>query len=195
MYVFLTFLWQNRGPHNTSVAYDSCLKQAYLWHWAVGQIAGFCGLPFLLERRMDTNYIYTWVSDKHLLEHEQKVCRFKANWQYLLIMKLWALKLKIRILENKVSATVKLTIPKHWPKERAGHINKSDFLIMCNKMSQHLEDLSKLGNQYFPTDQALFHKLVQGWTPAGARCLNASSQTVRHKSTVELSRFHVAANL
>jgi len=98
-------------------------------------------------------------------------------------------------LENRVSATVNLTIPKHWPKERAGDINKCDFLIMCNKMSQHLEDLSKLVNHYFPTDQALFHKLVQGWTPAGVRGLNASSEIVRHKSATELSRFHVAANL
>lgn len=54
-----------------------------------------------------------------------------------------------------VSVTVNLAIPKDWSKERGGDINKSDFLMLCNKMSQHLEDLPKLVNQYFPTDQPL----------------------------------------
>lgn len=34
-----------------------------------------------------------------------------------------------------------------------GDVNKSDFSILFIEMFQHLEDVSKSVNQYFPTDQ------------------------------------------
>lgn len=99
----------------------------------------------------------------------------------------------MRILENMVSATVNL-IPKDWSRERVGDINKSDFLIRCNKMCQHLETLSKLLNQYFPTDQGTIAQASAG-VEACPCPWDASSETGRQKSTIELSRFPVAANL
>lgn len=111
-----------------------------------------CGLNELLvfeDRHCSLNkgwrqtvITYTWVSVRHFPgTWTKKVCRFEANWQYLLIMKLWAFKVEIRILEN-------LYLPLlSW------QYLKTDFLTLYKKMSQHLEDLSNLVNQCFPTFQ------------------------------------------
>ena len=36
-----------------------------------------------------------------------------------------------------------------------GEISKRDFVILYSEMCQHLKDLDKLLNQYFPNDQCI----------------------------------------
>ena len=62
---------------------------------------------------------------------------------------------KIWILENLFLATVSLTASqsfKNFPMRFVVIFNKWDFLILYNEKSQHLENLHKLVNQYFPKD-------------------------------------------
>lgn len=45
-----------------------------------------------------------------------------------------------------------LSVLKELSDETGSNINKGDFLILSNKMSQHLEELHKPVKKYFPKD-------------------------------------------
>lgn len=75
-------------------------------------------------------------------------------------------------------------------------INKCDFFILYNETFQYLEDLSKLVNQYLPTDQCVMSQAGgQVKKPSSARQFNGFWCNSKGEAHQWLFRFHVATNL
>lgn len=143
---------------------------------------------------MDTkcNYLYLGIWQTFSGMWTKEACRSKANWQYLLIIKLWAV--KVENCGKPTPATVFSTTPKDWSRKRGGDMNNSDFLILYNKMSQHLEDLTWWTN-IFQLTNAWSHKLVWGWKPVNASCLHGFWPDSKGEVQQGLVRFHTVAEL